>query len=689
MADMRIARSVDGAPAADLIFDRIYFLRHLIDWLRMRGLYRLEDASPADIKILLREFADGGWGHALKIRERWQRALHDFHIRDIQQALHFQKGAKGKNTIASLAQSYWCKRLGWGGRTPLPQSAKDHLEAICKDFSGSAKWHQRVAWKETPPLEGRMYITMGWLNDLSALPGEVDQLRHYVSNHPRQDARKISKMPSSRTRNLRVEDAVGLLTNALKLLYEIAPILIELLEEAKASLTNVHKNHRLRWLMDSDIRKRLEGAIGKPIERWKWGPSQGRVDTQHTVDEVVAAVQGACAMILAGMNARRHREISDRVLGVRVGDLTVLDDSIGLYQCNFYIQKTYRARHTFYVNRASADALRCLDRMKTLCEPNSNKSSRTSSLFACGSYCSTGRAPEQHFLFNAVEHRTRSLSSFLKLAYPGAADAPEVTAHMYRRFYAILYFHQYEHAELRALKQHLRHLDVAMTKVYVTDPQARPLAEQIRSAFGSSRFELANQSLRESLRSEMSELQNVIDEMGEEKLLMSVTQILSGAPTAGGFSRIVRNLYRRMQSRTDFRSTSPESAAEEVAHLLKVHGYRVKPMLHGQCHAPSERRRLKASCERESVLEREHAGASLCNGCPFHFNNNAYLSNLKEQLPQLDADRHNFLLTPLHQARADFDYQNLTRILKITEETMSANGDAIKQLSDIGGEREQ
>lgn len=686
-ADLRIDRSKEGLPAGRALTRQIYLIRHLLDWLRSRGIYRLSDAGEDDTRELLVQLAHGGWGHALSLAARWTTAIEQIEAAgiDLSDAFHLRNEG-GFTGIETLLQPFWRARLGWGGVAPLTSDAKSRMEAaLSSRWQFTKGWTGRKITDSNAPSTFVLRNIIGWLNDLSALPASVDRLQHKVATSANRSSRKISTKPSSRTANLQLHDAIKLIGTALKLLYETAPMLVELIDDARAIYPNVSQNARMGWLYTSAARQRLEQALGKPITHWAWSGHHGRDPASHTVDEILAAVQGACAIILAAMNARRQAEICDRHLGVRIGDLTVLDDQLGLYQCWFYIEKTYRDRHIFYVNRASADALRCLEKLKLACAPFGFNDVASPSLFECGRYVELGPRGSAHFSFTDDSGRTRSLISFLKIAYDERDKVPEISSHMFRRFYAILYYHKYEHAELRALKQHLRHLDVAMTRVYITDPSVRPLAEQICSALGNVDDHVVAPDLRSSLESRADDLEQALDGMGREKLRMAVDEILAGNPSAGGFSKIVRKLYRQMHARLVAHSGKNSSAADQITELFETHGYRVKPMQHGQCHAPDTRRNLRGACEQDGTLAREHASPRVCAGCPFHFNNIAYVANLKERLAELEADCDNFLLSPQHQARAMFDYKNLEKLIELIEKQMTLNSKTIMELSTAAG----
>jgi len=679
VVDQRLLHSKTGTPQPRVMTRQLYILRHVLDWLRARGVYRLRDASRTDTDALLATFATGGWSGVLGVTERWNRVLDELTADGMADAFHL----RGKQRhIETLYQPFWRARLGWGGVLPLPTSIKARLEAMLPHKIFTEGWHARSTTDEEPPSAFVLRNTMGWLNDWQLLPVEIDRFTHRVAAQTNQASKVMAAKPSSRTANLTLRQAVDLMRMSLHLLYDVAPTLMALLETRRhldqAVPQPLSRMSTSDWLVNEPLTRQLSDLVGKPIRRWVASGAHAKSDDSFTVDEVLAAVQGACAIVLAAMNARRQREICDRVRGVRVGDLMVLDEAVGLYQCWFYIEKTYFDRHLFYVNRTSADALRCLEALKRACSPSIEEEQPGGSLFACGRRSLRRMHDDAHLSFTMDLGRTRSLVSFMRVAFPQQSEIWGVSTHMFRRFYALLYYHQYEHAELRALKQQLRHLDVAMTRVYVTDPVTRPLAEQIRQTLGKHAFSMADERLREVLDDTYADIEAACAEVEREKLHQAVAQVLTGESTAGGFSRIVRKLYRQMLPQATFEPRG--DVAHRIAGRLQGRGYGARPMSHGQCHAPSLRRHLKARCEQQDGLAREHAGPSLCHACPYHFNNTDYLSNLKDDLVQLDEDRHDVMLPPLQQARAAYDYDNLDRLIAATVVTMAVNAEAMRLL---------
>lgn len=681
-ADLRIDRSKDGLPPGRSLSRQFYLIRHVLDWLRARGVYRLGDATEDNSRELVAQLAKGGWSHALSLELRWHTVLNQIEHDevDLSCAFHFKHGRNGTH-IETLLQPFWRQRLGWGGIAPITAVAKARLEKMAAQWQVTESWHKRGVSAGSAPSSFVLRNMMGWLNDLAALPISVDRMEHRATDSANSSSKKMARRASSRTANLQVRDAITLINTAFRLIYEIAPLLCTLYEDARASYPTISKNKRQEWLYSSTARERLEKELDKKITNWTWSGHNPRKPTCYAVDEILAAVHGACAIVLAAMNARRQREICDRHRGVRVDDLIVLDDSLGIFQCWFYVEKTYRERHLFYVNQTSADSLRCLARLKSACALLESEIPAGPSLFECGRFTEIGPTLGSHFSFSEDSGRTRSLISFQKLAYRESDKAPYIASHMFRRFYAILYYHRYEHAELRALKQHLRHLDIAMTRVYVTDPPTRRTAESIATALGTSGDTRARIALTDSLESDSLDIQSALDEMGEEKLKMAVEEIVGGSPTAGGFSKIVRKLYRQMLPRVTASDNWKGEVTDQIAGLFNAHGYQVKPMQHGQCHAPEVRRNLKGACELDGTLAREYASPRVCSVCPFHFNNHAYLENLREQLLQYETDMADFMLSPQQQLRSQFEHENLSKLILLTERKMADNRETLTELS--------
>jgi len=57
------------------------------------------------------------------------------------------------------------------------------------------------------------------------------------------------------------------------------------------------------------------------------------------------------------------------------------------------------------------------------------------------------------------------------------------------------------------------------------------------------------------------------------------------------------------------------------------------------------------------------------------------LQNLQEQLTELASDTDDFMLSPQQQIRAQFEYENLKRLIALTDRQMANNANIIIELS--------
>lgn len=666
VAIRRVELSPTGQPHPRMLTRQIYLLRHIVDWLQSHGIYRLEDAPHELLRLLVEQFSLGGWSHALNLSTRWDAALDTIRPEELEHAFHFKLACGGKRHIETLMQPFWRQRIGWGGIVPIPDTAKHRLETMTA-HPVTSSWQKRT-YNESAP--GRLVIrnTLGWLNDLALLPEPVDRFRHKVSARPNLSRVLRNGKEPSRTRNLSLDDAVRVISGALKMIYKIGPLAVSVQRSAQcAEKANRDVLPSSTWLAAHPNAVEISRDLGKPILRWSASGRFARSTESYTFDEVIGALHSSCAIVLGVMNARRQREVCDRTLGLRVGDLKVIDERLGIFQAQFYIEKTYRSRHTFYIGKTSADAIRLLESLKSTSGPEDGQLIAGESLFSSGLRSQhRGIATQPHFAYCLDRGRTRSLISFSKLVLKEEAGKTNYSSHMFRRFYALLYFHQYENAELRALKQHLRHLDVAMTRVYVTDPFSRPLAEQIRSKLGRDRFSASRDRLESALETERADLELHMREVEEEKIRSTVMQIIDGSPTGGGFKRVIEKLYRQLLSRTDIRD---EDAASALSKHLTKRGYRLKPMLHGQCHSPAEKRGLRARCDQGGAPRPELASPSLCQACPYHFYNLGYLNGLEDHLEKLASSQAKLGLSSIQHERAIFDLRNARRLLAILRQS--------------------
>lgn len=683
LADYTIQNSRDGKPDGRSIVKRVTFLRNVLDWLSVRGVYSLSAATRPQINDLIKELALIGWAGALQLETRWHKALDEMeeHIPD--EAFHFERDSGNHNArIGAIKLLFWNQVIGLGGKFPVPKSVIVRIETMMASRGFSNKWKFRKNREFSQLTSGALSTQFCWFNDLNSLPSNLDGLRFHPIDNPFQLAKSLTNNRGSRTSNLGVAQAISLLTTSIKWIYEYGPLANKIIGDARADFAVQPRRKRKVWLESNNDVKLLSFKIGRKITHWAENQSTVPVNESYTMDKVVASLQGACAIIIAALNARRAREICDAYYGLRIGDLEEPEKGTLIRKATFYIEKTYRDRHTFYVNKLTTDAIKCLEDLKSASHPLKHCAPKKGdSLFDIGRMTVNGPNREVHFFFGLDNKRTRSLSTFLKFFTEIDADACETTPHMFRRFFSILFLYRYDNAELRALSQHLRHREISGTRCYVTDPDNRELADGITTKYGeNSPQRIRAEKLSQSLNLEGADLSDVMTEVGKERLASVISHILCDGRTGGGFSRVVRKYYRIMLSNVEFSDEPISTQIDSLRDKLDERGFHPFPFLHGDCYAGIHQSKAQAKCRTEGEINHVRASPELCRKCMFHYNSEEHMSGLRDELQALDDDRSDFMLPPLEQHKANIDYDNLQKVIWLNEQVIQKNYDTLNNI---------
>lgn len=643
LASRAVARSKTGHPIGRSISRQIYLLRHVYDWLGARNIDFLSEARESDLHDMIVAFAEHGWPHALNVRSRWYRALESMPDRDIQHAFHF-KSEGGRRVVDAIRQAYWRRKLGWGGGVPVPTDIRNEIEfRLGSDFS--AVW-KGSSGQFLPPSTTVLRNTLTHINQWASLERNLDKPNFRISRNSCGLARRLTTRKSSKTRVLTVSDASSVIKTAVNVLENVAPLLQELLTDPALGLNAKNSGkHAQEVLETSEARARIETIVGKKITRWVWTAAHNGTHAGLCVDELVATVLGACFMILCVMNGRRSAEICHPRTGLRVNSLTVIDYTLQIYKVAFYIEKTHFSRHPFYVNQLSARAILCLVNLRNVLW--SSPQDPTDSLFLTGRRSARGlnESKALHFRASYGIRGTRTLSSFFKVM-GSQMTVPSVKPHSFRRFFALLYYYRYEHADLLSLQQHMRHLSIAMTKHYVTSDSGDFFVEMENS---DTMPLTAEPSLERELR-----------EVGFEKLLATIDQSLNNSRSSGGFTKLIRAMYRKLTSSLH----TEEVRVRSVANLLVAAGHTVTPLPFGQCHS-SERRAAIGNCRSDGKLQVAQSSLALCFSCPYHFTSSAYVDSIARLREDLHVKKSQAIQSSVEAASLSCQIEHADRLLAL------------------------
>lgn len=667
---------------------------YVLTYLRNRGIYTLKAAREDDMMNLARELGEKNWHLILNREHLWHQTLADIESIDI--PIHVLFRASKTGHINSLNKSFWEEKIGYGACDNYSYETKQRIFQYCEDRGYLYKrlFKQWLAenTNESCYSQAALKNIFFGINRLAVRQEGIDCLEKIPFSYISDLSRKYCKRPDGRTENISLSDGTYLLKRSLEIVFDHGPNFLETLkrinrqqflpasnskdfQESKTLRFKDLSSHQVRqFLKNENPFDDLTNTMGLPAIR-NWSPSSSLSNsTTITLLHLIAIIQGACAIVIIFLNGRRNGEVLDKYTGLRTTDLFHLDDELGIYQCNFYIEKTYQDRHPFYVNRSTASAILLLTDMKELI---SEVTGRTDDehLF---SFCNpvpiniSRSLKNRSFVFSGVH--TLSIGPLMSYLYPDG-NAPDLKPHMGRRFFGLLYQYRYDDSDLLSLKQQYRHFDILMTKVYITDPDLRDDAKNIASTIGKRKnVTLVDKKLYESLELEIRDLENEIEAAGRERLTDIITRVIDGEPSAGGFPRFIRKLFKRFSKDIEFSESSSSEQGKILSERLQAQGYKPNSMPHGQCNAPKPKGALNAKCRnKENQTNIELACADLCWNCKYHYNNEGFLQNLEDDARQLKEDMDSFMLPPMQQKKAELEYKNLIKVIELNKETMEKN----------------
>lgn len=594
-------------------------LSKLIEYSKLHGMDTPWNWKQADFDVLARELAAGGWPGALKLRERTEALLGK--RPELGPELLVQPTKQPKY---SLREARFRAELG----TNLRGKELRHARQFLLSATGLA---QDAQWSAVGMSCSMLRQVMDAINTLHELP---DRLRlAFVPFHNSQFLAKRLGRPIAKTKNLSADQAAALLCEGVHWIYDIGPAVVELLKQL-VELQRIEMERGAKKLggrfmeriSKSTAAFQIESAIGRRISRLY---SRRSPNGETSLYQILLTLQSAAWIVIAGMNARRRDEICHPRIGLRAGCIRVVDRELGLFIGSFFIEKSLNDYLDFYVNRITYDAVSLLEKLAKAFggfDDNADTSSlgplftirRISALRGFGS----------DVIWPRLEaHTDNGPNPFISLVLQ---DAVDVRSHMFRRFYALVFYYQHEIPSLTALSQQLAHLDLASTQHYVTD--GPDLRDDERIAARLQITERASAAYRRERFAVEKELELVSD----EKLVETVLAILTNAPASGGYPKFIRRFYGKIEPFLETPSSEPLLRAEQLAAYLKKKGHRPQPFRHGQCMVGPTFTPRSARCQGSSgKLEKHRASSVTCAPCPFHYVNSAYLSNLRADLVEL------------------------------------------------------
>jgi hypothetical protein len=351
----------------------------------------------------------------------------------------------------------------------------------------------------------------------------------------------------------------------------------------------------------------------------------------------------------------------------------VVSRELNLYECEFYIEKTYKTYVPFYIGDLTRQAVRVLQFLSDLARadesirgnapPVLSEDRRQDKLFQLPKLeRSFNRATERWYRF---PHRrlgdhdiflTRAIGSTVKL-HP----------HMLRRGYAMIHHYRYENSTYAAISHRLAHLDLVKTETYIADrgPNSGPRS--------SSVYARLTDEQRAAHRATVAEIEDEIAVVAKARVQELVEEVITDGPRAmGGFARLILRFHQRFGQRIDYSQLAAESKADVLAKSLIEHGHAFRPMRHANCVASHRRRSRSAACysAESKALQTENATPATCTDCPYSHWAAGHTAILRSDANWLAAQAHSAGDT-LRSRAFTVELENLRKVIELRELRMN------------------
>lgn len=637
-------------------------------WSVTRGIYQFSTIDQKDINALVEDLLPIGWYKALDVEERLKYLFDETRKNE-----SLRKEITGANfeINQTISINYYelSKAIGVPIRTKeLPAWAYEEF-----GMQHGVSLDRGTRETNAPISPSSLKIIFESINLLSSLPEGFDQVPFVPFHKPRVLAKKLSVVSDGRTENLSLEDALALLRSAIKCLYELAPIVIEIGNEIRERIVDyissgnssqygfnklLNNSAKELWLSKSD-------KINMPFEGMR--AYVGSSEDRPSFIDLIKIIQTAIIIIVGVNHARRKNEIigsNGLPYGLYHGCVKSIECDFQYYKLDIYIEKTLRDWTEMSCNKLVADAVGVLERIRLFSNPLDDTlpsllpgdlRDRTKKLFVWANlrYSDSDKSDhwkEYHFLNHSAW--------FFKLAGTKKID---FRSHQFRRFFSLIYTYRYDNAVLQALSQHLWHFNLDRTRVYITDPSMREDSERIESLY--------KRSVSEEADGINAELKKVQGEYAIEK----VREIIEGHPTGGGMTKHVRRLYLLLLKNAEFSDADINTFASEAARLLKERGYFPSNHKHGVCWVGDSTTKKLGKCYENDKINRDKAHISICSKCPHHFNNGNYLSNLICDLELMESKAEDERFTPPERVALKRESENLSKLIDLEKKIHSRN----------------
>lgn len=656
------------------LMSQVTVAAQFIEYMCLQGHLRLRSVPETQINEMLNSLKQGGIPEALQLHERVNTFIDRLIDKDELEPFLIGSGETAHSPVSSLRVGMIAQHIGSVSlENQIPNSTykkvTDHL--ISKGRKVSKHFASKGASTPSQPSAKSLNNWFGTWNRFAKLDSR-DQMQFIPFPNPYKLSNKIGKTPG-RTKNLDVEEVIALLGGSHKWIFECAPLIISIVKEV-TNLKNqvLSEGFKVRtlteirypeYLSKSPKIKKLEKLASIEIHKTSL-TSSGTASDKFSITGICTLMMTACYTVLQTYNARRQAEIQSPLIGITEEHFRCANKKLNWYQANFYNEKNGK-RRWYTLNNGSTKAIQCLIALKKAWQPNGVEGLFNVPNFRLNEDGSFGF---YKYDFNKGKSSKITGNAFLQLML---GDQPDTKSHPFRRIYAVIYHYQYKNADLLALCHQLGHIDPDHTMVYVTEPQARDVHEQLHHKVKFTKDDAAESTI--AIKEENKALDKIIEEVGVEATAKDIASLLMGSEEmAGKYPAYLKKVYRILQRSVkfnnltndrfgkDFKDLSVDEKSNVMAQVLDSRGHKHKPKAHATCH-----RKQGDSNGNEAPCE-----PTKCSGCPYQEVKRTQLTIMKEDLGILQKKQSDFSLLPIERLRAKSDVSNLSILIEHHERTM-------------------
>ncbi len=581
-----------------------------IEYFALNGATSIK-TSTKQAKSLIKDFEDGcSWYTILKTKDRFDEQYNE---RDKEQQLFIEGEGKAANRTSFelvtfqriIGTSQFNKSMNEIPNEIISKLDVPHNIRTPYKYDGKVtknKWSQQFYSKAFEAINALFRNESLSLPIQNTFTLSQECSRHESERTPTPTVEQVSDVAKALFGVLRNKDVLA----------DLFEKVTSVIENPDFGSTRI--NNHLHDILSGDYTITLNGTSYHICGlRQIRGATKKEYDEKYghniTLASALKTFRGSVAHLVLLFTGFRAEEVVDEFTGFHSNDYKY-DKENNVTILNHYVSKgsvdTF-SRREVNVGPIVGQTLSMLDDLNKTCSP---RYCETSSLFQSPIGGTSGGGGSMLEISANTQNQNPLRYEFERtgLSIP--------TAKEYRRYFAVMYFYQFDDPNIKALQQHYAHSSEDISEVYVTDADARKAGKRIKDRIPSKMIPSASQL-------EDPVFRQIMEDSRSKKLLALVQSALN-IKSIGAFQKTVRATYRKIYQGTEFSELTSDDKlkqAKVVTKHLEEKGYTVEVFHHGNCtNSKNIKNFLDGNCtdQSEGEIQRAFASGVFCEGCLFH-----------------------------------------------------------------------